>query len=199
MEDQTWEAYFTDTPPPEPSLAKIITDLRNRVPVSPIFVCLVCNKESSSQQHMAVHCKKHVQAGMAKGTVKHIKYYPDRTTCHFFGINPQPTTPQDSGSANRIKQVPMPSYKTVLYYAGNAFVSHLASMLPENPNGVGPIIAPIGNRSSILTLRLGSTRGTIAGDSEGMTFPLPGSSSSANNIPSGHDPKGKKVISGTQS
>ncbi|KAG2610975.1 uncharacterized protein LOC120701926 [Panicum virgatum] len=196
MGDQTWEAYFTDTPPPEPSLTKIITDLRKRVLVSPVFVCLVCTKESSSQQHMAVHCKKHVQAGMAKGTVKHIKYYPDHTTCYFFGINPQPT-PRDSGSANRVRQVPMPSYKTVLSYAGSAFVSHLASMLPENPSGVSPVVTPTGDMSTIdLTLRLGSTPGTIAGALEGMTLPLHGSSRSANNIHFGDDPKGKKVIPG---
>jgi len=196
MEDQTWEAYFTDTPPPEPSLTKIITDLRKRVLVSPVFVCLVCTKESSSQQHMAVHCRKHVQAGMAKGTVKHIKYYPDHTTCYFFGINPQPT-PRDSGSANRVRQVPMPSYKTVLSYAGSAFVSHLASMLPENPSGVSPVVTPTGDMSTIdLTLRLGSTPGTIAGALEGMTLPLHGSSRSANNIHFGDDPKGKKVIPG---
>lgn len=195
MEDESWKAYFTETPPPAPSLRKIIADLWPRILVNPIFVCLVCTKESSSQQAMAVHCRQHVRAGMAKGTVRHIKYNPDHTMCELLCTNPQPG-PQDPRSANRVKKVPLPSYKTVPAYTGGAFMSNLAGMLPKNPNGVGPLLSPIGMRPNVdLTLRLGPTRST-PDDSKGLAFSSPGSSSTANNIYPGDDPKGKKVIPG---
>ncbi|CAL5038365.1 unnamed protein product [Urochloa decumbens] len=197
MEDQSWMAYFSDAPPPKPSLTRILTDVHKRELVSPIFVCLMCGKESSSQQAMASHCKKHVQAGMAKGTVQHIKCYPDHTKSHFLCIGLQPN-PGGCGSANRIKKVPLPSYRTVFPYAGDAFISHLQSTVPAKPNGVGPIITPIGIRPNFdLTLRLGPTPSTTAADdSQGMRFSFPSSSSSANNITSVDDPKGKKVMPG---
>jgi hypothetical protein len=32
-----------------------------------------------SQHAMATHCGQHVRAAMGKGTVGHVKYYPDHT------------------------------------------------------------------------------------------------------------------------
>lgn len=186
MEDESWKAYFTDAPPPPPSLNKILEDLWPRILVSPIFVCLICTKESSSQHAMAVHCRLHVKAGMAKGTVRHIKYNPDHSMCHFLCIDPPPG-PQESGSGNRrIKQAPLPSYKTVPAYAGSDFITNLADMLSKNPNGVGGI-----RPNMDLTLRLGCTPSSTPDDA------TPGSSSNANTIYSGgDDPKGKKVMPG---
>jgi hypothetical protein len=91
---------------------------------------------------MASHCKQHVQAGMAKGTVEHIKYYPDHTYFFLCG-DAQPSSSSADGvlpqGPNQTKQqVPWPSYKTVFAYAGNPFMSHLASLVRDNNNRVAP-------------------------------------------------------------
>lgn len=170
MEDQSWKAYFSNQPPPKPTLSKIISDLRKRELVRPTFVCLQCAKESNSQQAMASHCKQHVQAGMAKGTVEHIKYYPDHTY-FFLCSDAQPSSSSSVDGVlpqaeplNQTKQVPWPSYTTVFAYAGNPFMSHLASLVRDNRNRVTPSTTPIGNVPDIdLALRLGSAPSTSDG------------------------------------
>lgn len=163
MEDQSWKAYLSDQPPPKPCLTEIILGLKKRELARPTFVCLQCTKESSSQQAMASHCKQHVRAGMPKGTVEHIKYYPDHTY-FFLCSDAQPSSSSTNGvlpqGPNQIKQVPWPSYKTIFAYAGNPSMSHLASLLRDNHNSVAPT-TPIGVMPDIdLTLRLGPSLGT---------------------------------------
>ena len=99
MEGQAWEAYYSHPVHRRPSVTKILFDLKTRELESPIFVCLHCSMESQSQQAMASHCRQHVRAGMAKGTVEHIKYYPDHTY-DFLCNNPQPK-PQAPRSAQQ--------------------------------------------------------------------------------------------------
>jgi hypothetical protein len=78
---------------------------------------------------MAGHCKKHVKSGMAKGTVEHIKYYPDHTYT-FLCNNSQPSPPVSGSSAdqilqqqpNKINQVPIGNYNPILPYAGAPFI-----------------------------------------------------------------------------
>ncbi|KAL6660473.1 hypothetical protein ACP70R_001855 [Stipagrostis hirtigluma subsp. patula] len=132
MEDEPWRAYFLNPAPPRPSLTKIIEDLKEKELVSPTFVCLQCTKESSNQHAMASHCKLHVEAGMAKGTVEHIKYNPDHTYT-FLCSNPQPIpqAPRSDGPAfpeqpKQIIQVPKGSSNPILPYAGRLFISEIA-------------------------------------------------------------------------
>jgi hypothetical protein len=167
MEDQSWKAYFSHQPPPKPCLTKIILDLKKRELARPTFVCLQCTKESSSQQAMASHCKQHVQAGMPRGTVEHIKYYPDHTY-FFLCSDAQPSSSSAAGALtqgpNQAKQVPWPSYKTVFAYAGSPFMTHLASLVRDNSNSVAPRTTPIGVKPNIdLALRLGPSLGTSDG------------------------------------
>jgi hypothetical protein len=123
-------AYSQSHPPrPRPPLVLIIYDLKKRDLTSPIFVCLQCAKEFSTQQAMAGHCKKHAQSGMAKGTVEHIKYYPDHTYT-FLCNNSQPSPPVSGSSAdqilqpqpNKINQVPIGNYNLIFPYAGAPFI-----------------------------------------------------------------------------
>ena len=168
MEDQSWKAYFSHQPSPKPCLTKIISDLKKRELAKPTFVCLHCTKESSSQPAMASHCKQHVQAGMPKGTVEHIKYYPDHTY-FFLCSDAKPSSSSADGvlpqGPNQTKQqVPWPSYKTVFAYAGSPFMSHLASLVRDNHNRVAPRTTPVGVKPDIdLALRLGPALRTSDG------------------------------------
>ena len=132
MEGQAWGAYYSQPVPRRPSVTKILFDLKTRELESPIFVCLHCSMESQSQQAMASHCRQHVRAGMAKGTVEHIKYYPDHTY-DFLCNNPQPK-PQAPRSAQQavpqppiqIHQVPTNRYNQILSYSGYVVMSEQA-------------------------------------------------------------------------
>jgi len=132
MEGQAWGAYYSQPVPRRPSVTKILFDLKTRELESPIFVCLHCSMESQSQQAMASHCRQHVRAGMAKGTVEHIKYYPDHTY-DFLCSNPQPK-PQAPRSAqqampqppNQIHHVPTNRYDSILPYSGSVVMPELA-------------------------------------------------------------------------
>uniref|UniRef100_A0A0E0LB61 Uncharacterized protein n=1 Tax=Oryza punctata TaxID=4537 RepID=A0A0E0LB61_ORYPU len=69
-----------------PYLASVIADVQSSVLVDPVYICVECSVVHRNQQTMAAHCKSHIRSdGMAKGTVRHIKYNPDHTfslLCH---------------------------------------------------------------------------------------------------------------------
>ncbi|RCV21474.1 hypothetical protein SETIT_4G142400v2 [Setaria italica] len=185
MEGHTLEAYYSLPAPRRPSVTKILFDLKTRELVSPIFVCLHCSMESQTQQHMASHCKQHVRAGMAKGTVDHIKYFPDHT--YDFLCNKPKPKPHVPGSVqqtmpqppNQIYQVPTNWFNHIFPYNGNIMMSELArSPQLKGPHQhldkVGSSTTPLSVPPVIdLTLRLGPTPSSISEDSmQGTTFPF---------------------------
>jgi hypothetical protein len=97
---------------------------------------------------------------MPKGTVEHIKYYPDHTY-FFLCSDAQPSSLSADGvlpqGPNQTKQqVPWPCYKIVFAYARNPFMSHLASLVRDNHNIVALRTTPVGVKPDIdLALRLG--------------------------------------------
>jgi hypothetical protein len=135
---QSWCASFA---PRSPTVSQILYDLKKKHFEAPIFVCLHCAKETHSQHAMAAHCRQHVRAGMGKGTVGHIKYYPDHTFI-FLGNNTQPSPPQDPGSTAQqgmaepsmpMNQVPAEGYDGILpNYTGCFSISDLARSLQLN-------------------------------------------------------------------
>jgi hypothetical protein len=129
--------------PSSSTVSQILYDLKKKQFEAPIFVCLHCTKETRSQQAMATHCRQHVRAGMGKGTVGHIKYYPDHTFI-FLGYNPQPSPPQAPGSTAQqgmaeppmhMNQVPTEGYNRILPYTGCFSISDLARSLWIQLNG----------------------------------------------------------------
>ncbi|KAG8075832.1 hypothetical protein GUJ93_ZPchr0006g41302 [Zizania palustris] len=69
-----------------PYLAQVIASVQSVVLVDPVYICVECSLVHHNQQAMAAHCKMHIRAdGMAKGSVRHIRYNPDHTfslMCH---------------------------------------------------------------------------------------------------------------------
>jgi hypothetical protein len=92
--DQAWCTRFTRA---RPNVSQILYDLKKKIIRGPIFLFLHCTKQTHSQYALAAHCRQHVWAGMGKGTMKHIKYYPDHTFI-LLGKNPQPSLPHAPGS-----------------------------------------------------------------------------------------------------
>jgi hypothetical protein len=129
--DQAWYARFARA---RPNVSQILYDLKKKQLEGPIFLCLHCTKQTHSQYAMAAHCRQHVRAGMGKGTVKHIKYYPDHTFI-LLGKNSQPSPPQPPGSTAQqvmaeaskpMNQVPTRRYNWILPYTGCLTLSDLA-------------------------------------------------------------------------
>lgn len=132
-----WDAYYSQPALRPPSVTKILYDLQTRKLANPIFVCLHCAVESQTQQAMAGHCRKHVRAGMAKGTVDHVKYYPDHTYI-FLCNNPKPKKPHAPIPPQQ--DMPQPPnqqiyhglahrYNQILPYTGSATMS----TMPRSP------------------------------------------------------------------
>jgi hypothetical protein len=139
--------------PSSPTVFQILYELKKKQFKAPIFVCLHCTKETRSQHAMATHCREHVRAGMGKGTVGHIKYYPDHTFI-FVGYNPQPSPPQAPGSTAQqgmaeppmpMNQVPTEGYNRILPYTGCFSISDLARSPWIQFNGSHENVIPISN------------------------------------------------------
>jgi hypothetical protein len=192
MVDQGWYAGLATR---SPTLSQILYDLRKKQLEAPIFLCLHCAKETRSQHAMAAHCRQHVQAGMGKDTVEHIKYYPDHTFTFLGNNNPQPSPTQVPGSTAQqgmtqppmpMNQVPTGGYITG-YYTGCFSISDLTrsplssrslfiygNPLSSGANRVGPSTTPASVPPEIdLTLRLGPTpRQTAEVTTPGIYYPF---------------------------
>ncbi|PAN24654.1 hypothetical protein PAHAL_4G242200 [Panicum hallii] len=161
MEGQAWEAYYSQLAPRRPSVTKILFDLKTRELASPIFVCLHCTMESQTQQAMASHCRQHVRAGMAKGTVDHIKYYPDHTY-DFLCNSPQPKPQAPRSAQQAMPQVPTNRYSQILPYSGSIIMSELARSPWVQLNGHSQHLINIPNmqRHTLVTPIEGSSSST---------------------------------------
>ncbi|KAF8657469.1 hypothetical protein HU200_060030 [Digitaria exilis] len=170
-----WDFYYSQPALRPPSVTKILYDLERRELAKPIFVCLHCATESQTQQAMAGHCRKHVRAGMAKGTVDHVKYYPDHTysfLCNGRKLkNPHAPIPAQQAIPQppnqQIYQEPAHRYNRILPYNGSTMVEGSSSspfgrVMTPNHNVVGR-----GTTLSVptvidLTLRLGPNASSTA-------------------------------------
>ncbi|KAF8779245.1 hypothetical protein HU200_002925 [Digitaria exilis] len=160
MEGLAWEwgLYYSQPALRPPSVTKILYDLERRELAKPIFVCLHCATESQTQQAMAGHCRKHVRAGMAKGTVDHVKYYPDHTYSFLCNgrklkkphapIPAQQAIPQPPNQ--QIYQEPAHRYNRILPYTGST-MGRSPWLQYNGPNMQGPTLAaPMMQHSHVL-------------------------------------------------
>lgn len=170
MEAQAWYASFTERP--RPTISQILYDLKKKVLQAPIFVCLQCAKETHSQQAMAAHCRQHVRAGMGKGTVEHIKYYPDHTFLFLCNNNPPQPNPQPPRSTGQqvmaeptpqpVNQVPIGMYNRILPYTGCFSKSDSAKYPWLQLNGSRHIVNPRATHENLQQPRHSSVGGGLS-------------------------------------